>query len=432
MVTKTAGEGSLTDVEQALVDHVTRGELLDLAAAEPVDEAAMRAWDSTRTVRAGVLRDILRGRLAPDPDPHGLRLRGARIASQLDLDNLTTSVTVELSDCLLDEGLIVRDATLPALCLSGCRLEHPTESPLGADRLTTAMLALDRAVITANCETGAVRLYGGHLGVLDCTGATIRNDSGPALLADDLEVHQSVHLRGAFKAVSAGSGVTLDLRRVRIGGALVFAPARLEHTANPQARLELDGLTYAGLPEGISSRDWLRLLREATPSYAAQPYQQFAGAHRAAGHDGEVRRILMAQRHDQIDRGALTGRADRAWAWLTGITLGYGYQPWRALLALIFVAATAVVLALTLGAHGGVARVGPHPPAATRCSMVERVGVGLDLGLPLVKTGTRARCDTTASTTGQALTVAGWGLQLLAWAFATLFVAGFTGAVRKT
>jgi hypothetical protein len=56
-------------------------------------------------------------------------------------------------------------------------------------------------------------------------------------------------------------------------------------------------------------------------------------------------------------------------------------------------------------------------------------------------------CDTTASTTGQVLTVAGWGLQLLAWAFATLFiicsspvhhlfitlfVAGFTGAVRKT
>jgi hypothetical protein len=69
---------------------------------------------------------------------------------------------------------------------------------------------------------------------------------------------------------------------------------------------------------------------------------------------------------------------------------------------------------------------------ATRCSAVERVGVGLDLGLPLVKTGIRVHCDTTASTTGQVLTVAGWGLQLLAWAFATLFVAGFTGIVRKT
>jgi len=81
MITKTSGEASLTDVEQALVDHVTRGELLDLAADEPVDEAAMRTWDSSRTIRAAVVRDILRGRLATDPDPHGLRLRGARIAS---------------------------------------------------------------------------------------------------------------------------------------------------------------------------------------------------------------------------------------------------------------------------------------------------------------------------------------------------------------
>jgi hypothetical protein len=127
-----------------------------------------------------------------------------------------------------------------------------------------------------------------------------------------------------------------------------------------------------------------------------------------------------------------TGRAERAWARLTGLTLGYGYQPWRALLFLVAVATIAVVLAVTLGAHGGVARTDPHPPAASRCSAVERVGVGLDLGLPLVKTGTRDHCDTTASTTGQVLTVAGWGLQLLAWAFATLFVAGFTGAVRKT
>ena len=95
-------------------------------------------------------------------------------------------------------------------------------------------------------------------------------------------------------------------------------------------------------------------------------------------------------------------------------------------------ATTAVVLALTLGAHGGVARTDPRPPAPTQCSAVERVGVGLDLGLPLIKTDTRDHCDTTASATGQVLTLAGWGLQLLAWAFATLFVAGFTGAVRKT
>jgi hypothetical protein len=140
----------------------------------------------------------------------------------------------------------------------------------------------------------------------------------------------------------------------------------------------------------------------------------------------------MAQRQAQIDRRVLTGRTERAWARLTELTLGYGYQPWRALLALLAVVTIAVVLALTLGAHGGLARINPQPPTATQCSAVERVAVGLDLGLPLVKTGIRDHCETTASTTGQVLTVAGWRLQLLAWAFATLFVAGFTGAVRKT
>ena len=486
MITKTSGEASLTDVEQALVDHVTRGELLDLAADEPVDEAAMRTWDSSRTIRAAVVRDILRGRLATDPDPHGLRLRGARIAGRLDLEILTTGVGVGLVDCLLGEGLVARDAKLPFLSLSGCRLEHPDQPPLDADRLTAAALGLDRAVITAACEAGAVGLAGAHLGTLscdgatmrngtgpalaadglqvdrgvwlaggfeavgagahgavrllgahvgdqlECTGATMRNDSGPALDAEGLRVDQNVLLSGGFEAIGACSDVTLHLSHVRIGGVLVFAPTRLEHTTGPRARLALDGLTYAGRPVGTSSPDWLRLLREGTRSYAAQPYQQFAAAQRAAGHDGEARRTLMAQRRDQINRGALTGRVERAWARLTGLTLGYGYQPWRALLFLLGVATIAVVLAVVLGARGGVARTDPKPPSATECSVVERVGVGLDIGLPLVKTGTQGHCDTTSSTTGQVLTVAGWMLQVLAWAFATLFVAGFTSAVRKT
>jgi hypothetical protein len=71
MITKSASEASLTDLERRLVDYVTRGELLDLAGDEPTDEAAMRSWDNSRTIQASVLRDILRGRLARDPDPTG-------------------------------------------------------------------------------------------------------------------------------------------------------------------------------------------------------------------------------------------------------------------------------------------------------------------------------------------------------------------------
>ena len=95
-------------------------------------------------------------------------------------------------------------------------------------------------------------------------------------------------------------------------------------------------------------------------------------------------------------------------------------------------AAIAVFLAVILGAQGGLARPNPQPPTATQCSVGERDAVGLDLGLPQVNPGAQAHCETTASPSGQVLTVTGWVLQLLAWAFATLFVAGFTGAVRKT
>jgi hypothetical protein len=482
MAGEVVDRASLSEVEGLLVDHVTRGERLDLAGEEAVDEAAMRSWGTSRTVRASILRDILRGRLAPDADPHGLRLRGARIVGRLDLESLTTSVFVELFDCLLEEGLVARGARLPFLSVEGCLLEHSSEPALSAARLTAAALFLDRAVITSHCnkeavrvagahlgqfdligtelrndsgpalgaeglrveeivffdwltaigagEQGAVRLTNAHLGGLHCTDMKLYNDSGPALIARELRVDHDVVLNG-FTAVGGGKSATVNLSGTRIAGTLTFDPARLENSENNDARLNLDGLTYAGLPTGISSRDWLRLLREGTTTYAAQPYQHLAAAHRAAGHDDQARQILIAQRKDQLDRRALGGRAERTWVRLTGLILGYGYQSWRALVALLAVIAVSTTLTVILGAHGGVART--HPASASsQCSAVERIGVGLDLGLPLIKTGTRERCDLTDTTTGQILTIASWGLQLLAWAFATLFVAGFTSAVRKT
>ncbi len=263
-----------------------------------------------------------------------VRLRGARITGRLDLEAVTLGCPLLMQDCHLEQPVNLNEARAPVVRLPGCHLPL-----LAAEQLETrGNLQFDRG-FTA---TGEVRLPGAHIGgQLSFIGATVRNDAGAALNADSLQVDQNVFLSGGFEAVGGGSGVTLDLRQARIGGVLLFAPARLAHTADPQARLALDGLTYTGLPVGISSREWLRLLREGTRSYAAQPYQQFqqfAGGHRAAGHDGEIRRILMAQRQAQIDRKALTGRADRAWARLTGLTLGYGYQSGRALLALVAVA----------------------------------------------------------------------------------------------
>ena len=48
---------------------------------------------------------------------------------------------------------------------------------------------------TGTGEDGAVRLVGAHIGgQLDCNGASLRNDSGPALIADSLQVDQDMFL----------------------------------------------------------------------------------------------------------------------------------------------------------------------------------------------------------------------------------------------
>lgn len=101
-----------------------------------------------------------------------------------------------------------------------------------------------------------------------------------------------------------------------------------------------------------------------------------AAARRAAGHDSETRRTLMEHCRAQIDRGALASRSRL---------------------------------------HAG----RPHRHQT-------------DLGTPLITTGSRAHCDTTETPIGQTLTITGWTLRVLAWTFATLFIAGFTDAVRKT
>ena len=285
-------------------------------------------------------------------------------------------------------------------------------------------------------ERGAIHLTGAHIGGdLDCTGATLRNDSGPALIAyGGLQVGQGMHLTGGFTATGGGADVAVDLTGAQVGGTLLFDPARLEHAADPHRRLAVDGLTYAGVPQQISARDWLDLLHDGTPGYAAQPYQQLAAGYRALGDERQAREILMAQRDDELAR-ADTRWPERLWGWITKVTLGYGYQPWRALLFLAAVVAVSCVLAVALGSHGALAQTSKTATPGRSCTVVQQVSVGLDLNLPVGTTAARADCDLTtdsASATAAWLTAVSWVLRLLAWVFAALFIAGFTSAVRKT
>ena len=325
---------------------------------------------------------------------------------------------------------------------SGGKLRSTSGSAFYADGLQVDQDVFFREGFEAvgTSAMSVVRLVGARIaGDLDFSGGKIRNEPDPALNADtgaaldtdSSRVGRNFFLRDGFEAVGAGEFV-VHLGEVRIGGVVEIDPTLVVNQQHGSPRFSLSGLTYSGIPLNLSSVDqWLDLLREDARSYTPQPYQQLAAAYRAAGQDSDVRKILMEQRRHQVRSRALTGSGARAWARLTGLTLGYGYQPWRALIGLLTVLILAVLLSV-FAEDGALARTKESPIPGAACSTVERIGVGLDIGLPLIKTGTRARCDITATPVGQGLAIAGWVLQLLAWAFATLFIAGFTGAVRKT
>lgn len=64
--------------------------------------------------------------------------------------------------------------------------------------------------------------------------------------------------------------------------------------------------------------------------------------------------------------------------------------------------------------------------------MIETVGRGLDLGAPLLPRAASTACAVTATDAGTVLMIGTWVMQVVSWAIAALFVAGFTGIVRRT
>jgi uncharacterized protein (DUF4415 family) len=703
-----ARSDDLNEVERRLIDSVACGIELDLAGAEQIDEAAMKRWGASKTVRASVIRDVLRGRHVKDPDPHGVQLRGAKIVGRLDLEGLTSGVSLTLTACHLNEGVNARGAQLPALGLRQCRAENQSRAPLDAERLSTQVLdltgftantnfgctgtvhlayahiggvlnasgatlinnagpalsadglrvdgtlflskgftatgngdsgavsligahiggqlnaskasltnntgpalnantlhvdgdllmsegftatgsgdagavsltgahiggnldlsqvtlsnqsgpalnadllqvdgdlflsegftatgsgdagavsllgahvvrtldlsratltnqsgpalnadtlrvdsdlILDWFTATGNGDSGAVSLLGAHIGnQLNASGATLTNQSGPALDADTLRIDSdllldgftatgsgdsgAVRLLGAHigsqlnasgatltnqsgpalnadslqvdgdllltpKFAATGSGDAVNLSNAHISGRISLNVATIRDSSGKPGKLALDGLVYAGLPQLAdpagkpilsAATEWLEILRARTSGYSPQPYRQLAAASQAAGHDAVTRQILMAQRTDQLDRAKMT-RTERAWGKFTGVTLGYGYQPWRALLGLLGIVILAVILNVSYGAQGGLAHTKASGSPGTPCSTLERVGVGLNFSVPVVNIGAGGTCGTTQSAPGNTITISGWILQLAAWSLATLFIAGFTGVVRKT
>jgi hypothetical protein len=358
------------------------------------------------------------------------------------------------------------------LSLAGAELTNDAGPVLLGNQLQVDnSLFLDEGFrATGHGKRGAVRLPGAHItGQLILRGAVLTNEAGPALYGDGLQVDGDFFLEG-LRATGHGECGAVELQGAHITGQLVLRSAVLTNedglvldlenaevknisippevvcpqgvvgrsTCDATARhVDLSGFVYSSL-EGSPWSQWLHLIARHTHGYQPQPYQQLAAVRRAAGHDADVRKILIAQQQDRRERGDLGGRLIRTVHYLWGKLGGYGYRTGRIALALLIVLLAAAGLGVAAGhiptspgryvAMHTTQADDPHSP----CSLTEQIGVGIDRGLPLGTTGIRSRCDfDTTSGWGQAVTWATWVLQFLVWALATLFVAGYVGLIRK-
>ncbi|WP_439662880.1 hypothetical protein ACSHWB_16375 [Lentzea sp. HUAS TT2] len=248
------------------------------------------------------------------------------------------------------------------------------------------------------------------------------NTARPAVEIDDCDVSGNLTFRPE-KLANRGDGYDLSLSNTKVGDLLQFDVERLLKAE--VFAVTTRGLTYPEPPDDTDA--WLTMLREHNFRYEAQPYQQLAAVHRAAGHEHTARRVLIAQQRDLRRRG---DPGNKLWHWFLGVTLGYGYRPSRAVIGLLVTFLLALCLVWTTNAYNGLTPAKDRP--ADSCSPVNRISLAADLAIPLVKLGGTPRCELANGPAGQWATGAGWVVQILGWSFATLSVAGFTGLVRKS
>jgi hypothetical protein len=453
----------LTESERALAD-ATRAhrwwEPLPVRHTDITDPPQDADWGDERTVRAQVLYQLLTGGWLPtvgeadwDIAPRAVRVRGARIVGQLDLEAATLRCPLQLEGCWLDHDaapVLLREVTAPAIRIRGCWL------PAGLDaRQVTTRGDVD----LQRCRVqGEVRLLGGHVGgQLRLSGGKFRNAGGTALAADGLQVDHSVFCREGFEAdgevrligghvggqmdLSGGmfrnaGGTALNAERVRVNGSLSWLPEEVTGRVSfafgsvgvwadsvnaLDTPVVLDRLQYDAVfpvPPEVTAARRVAWLNRDPDGYSPQPYSQLAAVYRTEGHDRAARQVLVAsQARRRRQRSGWRGWAGRTWGGLLWATAGYGYRPW---LALLWLAALIVGGALVVDwlPQRDFARASGAPT-------FNALLYTLDVLLPFIDLGYSKWVAVSAA---QVVTVV---LVVLGWVLATAVIAAFAGVLRR-
>jgi hypothetical protein len=242
----------LSTSERLLVAAAESGKPVDLRGrnARLNDPGRAAAWGTERTIRAEILAELLRSGAASSGQGRlrSIRLYGARIVGQLDLEAVTIACPLFFDGCLFEDLIILRDAEALAIRLPGCHVPG-----IAAKQLTTRgdLLLNDKFAASGEvCLAGAT--IGGQL-ILD--GASLSNSGGKALSASWLTVGQSLLCRAGFMAHGQ-----VELEGARIGGTLSMDGATIVNTgtvALEARRMTVQGAMYCR--EGFRVQGELRI-----------------------------------------------------------------------------------------------------------------------------------------------------------------------------
>jgi hypothetical protein len=443
------GNGMVVDGETRL-RHARIGGSLDLVGAQLRNPSGAALGCGGLVVEGGVW--CFKGFQADGE----LRFIGARLGGNLTLAgamlnnpggialNLDRATLADL-DCT---DLVVREGRISLVSAQVASQVGFTGAQLTATAGEPAFVADDCSVggsviLTRMRAMGEVAMRTGHIGGrLHLADATIENPGGTALRLSRTEIAADMicdrmAIKGLMRLArtrigghakleqvtltdGAGTGTALEaealqaaefslLPAVPIDGTVVLSYARLgvlrDNPASWPADLKLDGLTYSTLEPQLPARRRLDWLAADSAGYQSQPYEELAAFYGRIGQMAEARRVLYAkERHQRAAKTAV----GRIWSILQDITIGYGYQPWKA----------ALWFTLLLATGSAVFAANRYPPHISGAPHFNPVIYTLDLLLPLVSLGQKDSFNPTGfeQWLSYLLVAAGW---LLASTIAT-------------
>jgi hypothetical protein len=216
-------------------DAGQRGMTTELNCSEPASLADVHALGTDHVIEAARVAGILSGKEARSdsdnhfvPDEAGVRIHGAWIRGDLNLDGIECVTGLRLTGCRIDQPITLRGASLRWLVLEECVL-----SAVWADQATVGTLTIKNSLVTGRHAEGALRLAGTRVTAdLRLTGTRVDSPEGPAVLATGLVVAGSAFME-TLDARGASPGGAVCFTGATIGDDLVLQGARLIAGAGP-------------------------------------------------------------------------------------------------------------------------------------------------------------------------------------------------------